>query len=197
MKNTMKRSISALLCLAMLIGLVPGSVFAADLAPVQVVYDFCVGGGTLTYTERVVFPDTYTNTRNWKYFDVHPSLEAMMGATEWTFDNGVYRSATTTPNLAATQDRTLCLRNTGLSFCTGPNQGQAQTRDGWFAFKLEAPTVPGVYSVDGLVGGWNIKNVDIWLAPYIEGEDDGEFYLASGLESALAYSFNMSTFIEF
>ena len=41
---------------------------------------------------------------------------------------------------------------------------------------------------DKLSAGENIPEVIIF-------EEDGEFYLESGLESALAYSFNMNTFI--
>ncbi|MBQ5777292.1 MAG: hypothetical protein IIV97_00595, partial [Oscillospiraceae bacterium] len=178
----MKRKSNKLVCLLltaiMLIGLLPTSVisFAAGEAQTKVVYDLDGVSGS----PHVSFLEYGNPHHNWKFFDFCDDLWDIYetgNTPSYATDvdaNGLQAKRVQSSMLYAT-------KNARLRFLVG-DYGKAIVNDGWFALRLKAPSERGIYKMSFTVPSTDVyasKNVNVWVAPYEEGKNDGADYMTA------------------
>ena len=207
----MKRFIALILTLSMCISIaafVP-TVSAADVEPT--VYDFALGTGLTKPKNNVINPTTTpwypTNTRNWKGFDVSDNIKEFFvkyndnetPLTSWTFDNG---KTYTTADLANISIRIFRGQTAGLLFSPSMKYSslQANFKDAWIAFKLDAPNATrGAHKITfewADATNTAASDCDIFFAPYNGTDDDGQYYIDNGeqIGDGLTLTSSPSTF---
>lgn len=202
----MKRFIALVLTLSMCLSVAAFLPMASAADAEPTVYEFKAS----KLTNIVLTKAPWFSTSDWEGFDFSDNLKDFYGKvtdggiTEWTFDNKVnnefvkYTTAdvfkgVTYDSLSNIKIRLAQMYTGYLYFApsakftakdgsTSLATIQANFKDAWIAVKLKAPTTRGTHE---LTLNWNsnayvANGCDIFFAPYVEGQNDGDYYIANG-----------------
>lgn len=185
----MKRFLATILTISMCLSVMAFLPAVSAANENETVYDFVPDGTTLKKTEPIN-PNGEAwysiNKRNWRGFDVSDNIKEFASKydnkeiTSWDFENVTY---TTDELLNGVRIRVIKGQSDGFVFAPSVKATgiQANFKDAWVAFKLDAPATSGKHKLTfnwvTTGTGTYADDCDVFFAPYENGIGDGNHYI--------------------